>query len=345
MRVILHAGLHKTGTSSVQATWARTFAEPRAGGVWYPAPLTSGPGHANVAWWARDLTLAAAHQPLPGVLQLAEQSDVATVLLSSEEFDRCDRRAAHRLHVALHGHEVTIVLTVTPPVHRFPAAWQEMVKHGFVGDQVDGRDEIAEFATLSGRGVEALVDDLGVSAVVVRIVRPLPPEQDLAQEVLRAVGVDQKIADPGTTATTNTTIGHVEAHLLRSLNALHPGGVLSPPGRALLEALRQHQGWRSAVPLSKVGLDQRLWDFVRDKADEERERLRALSSSGRARVHDPSDLLDRWDVTRLDDLVTPADAPIRAAGDSTSPHAPAGAAADITSSSVDAARPDGEGSP
>ena len=43
MQVIVHAGLHKSGTTSLQEAWRRAYADHPA--VWYPPPPPGPPGH------------------------------------------------------------------------------------------------------------------------------------------------------------------------------------------------------------------------------------------------------------------------------------------------------------
>jgi hypothetical protein len=294
VRVLLHAGLNKTGTTYVQSTWLRTFAEPQES-VWYPTPEDSGPGHAQIGWWIRDRRNPPTPvRPLPGVIREAQRRGVSVLLLNTEALSGLREEQAQRLHVPLIEHEVTVLLTLTPPSHRWPSVWQERVKHGWSTSQAESRNWVTKGAGLLPGRLPSLITTYSKYEVLIRLVRPTPMERNLPADLLRIARVpfDQDVMVPG--AELNQSIGHAEAHLLRALNELHPGGAATGAGRILLDALQSHQLWRERVPFRKVEVDEALRPYVSDLAHREAETLTSLSDRGMVQLVDPHRLLSRW---------------------------------------------------
>jgi len=138
-RLLLHAGLHKTGTTAVQYFLYRLTDKLRVAGVLYPA--TGRPdfvtcGHHNIAWQlAGDPRFDAAHGTLD---QLAAEIAAfpGDAVLSSEDFasvlDRPERLAPLLRHPALAGHAITLLLTLRDQVSYFEALYVELLRHGVV---------------------------------------------------------------------------------------------------------------------------------------------------------------------------------------------------------------------
>lgn len=127
-RVYIHAGLHKTGTSSIQVelTRARHLLEQRD--FLYPVagmPAWAPYGHHLLPW-----SLVESQELIPSVSghhpgdfqdddreaiwaelrREIERSDLSNVILSSEEFDILDRAALHRLAARLDGFDIVPIL-------------------------------------------------------------------------------------------------------------------------------------------------------------------------------------------------------------------------------------------
>src|SRR3954454_1668166 len=124
MRIVLHAGLHKSGTTSIQGAWHAAFSEP--GPVWYPKrPVGRLPGHHPMVWPMLDAYLDLEQTDLawarymrglsPDVITLADhvrsaqETGVEVLLISTEELDRLQASDVPRFREALDGHEVTFL--------------------------------------------------------------------------------------------------------------------------------------------------------------------------------------------------------------------------------------------
>ena len=136
MRIVLHGGLHKSGTTTVQYEWRAAY---RNGGrVRYPShPGTRLPGHHGAVWplmdaftqqiptdivWARSLRRSL--YDLGGLVREADGEGVEVLLLSTEELDRLRPSDVPSFQQVLAPHEVVTLHTVTRPVHRWCSGWQ-----------------------------------------------------------------------------------------------------------------------------------------------------------------------------------------------------------------------------
>lgn len=125
-RVILHAGLHKTGTTSLQAALAQ------GGAFAYPGTSAFGPGHAVLAWHAVGHRAITA-DPLALVRAVrAVEGSMGPVVLSSEEFlgmIRGGPSAAAVQHLA-DEFPTELVLTLRPDVDRLRSFAAERILQG-----------------------------------------------------------------------------------------------------------------------------------------------------------------------------------------------------------------------
>jgi len=207
VRIILHAGLHKSGTTSVQASWRAAYGEHD--GVWYPRRDRGGPpGHhdlfrplltafterrdpdlisAGLAWSLRP----PGGPSLAGVLAEARARGVATLVLSSEDLDRVREEDRAGLHEVLGGQDVTLVVTATRPVHRWCSGWQTLVKHGLADYPREAATLLLEFSAVRSGRLRELIALLPATRRVVRLVRSVPPEPELAADLAEWLGLPE----------------------------------------------------------------------------------------------------------------------------------------------------------
>jgi hypothetical protein len=251
VRIILHAGLHKSGTTSVQAGWSSAYAEHPE--VSYPRRGHGPPGHHDlfrpllVAFTegrAADLAGARARYALGGakgpglaeVVASAASRGTGTLLLSSESLDRAVDEDRPRLVEALGEHDLTVVLTATRPVHRWCSGWQTLVKQGLAQYPRDAAHHILDFAALRPRRLVDLVQLLPAVRRVVRLVRTAPPEPDLAAGLAAALGLPDAERASGLGAR-NTSLG-TDTEVVLRMNRAGVALGTSRDGRELLERLR-----------------------------------------------------------------------------------------------------------
>ena len=228
--VILHVGLHKSASTSIQHAWLERFGWVREG-VWYPPPSAFGPGHASIAWWAADRRdfAAVVHTPVEAVLLAAERKGVDRLLLSSEEFDTLEPDQFTRLSNAFSGLRVTVVLVLARPRARFLSAWQELLKEGRSGAQNELFTDCCRLARLDPGWATGMVGALQPDAVAIRLIDPQRTDASLPERLLQRVGVDSPPPGPASTPRRAANVGldRVSSGLLaapeRSRGSTHAG--------------------------------------------------------------------------------------------------------------------------
>lgn len=252
MRIILHAGLHKSGTTSLQASWNAAYADHPE--VWYPRRGDGRPpGHhdlvrplltafteqrdpdlvaASVAWSLRPKR----GESLDDVITAARERGVGTLLISSEDLDRVRPPDQEALDKVLGAEDVTLVLTATRPAHRWCSGWQTLVKHGLAQYPRDAEALLLDFAGLRPGRLAELLDLVPARRRVVRLVRSSPPELDLAADLAEALG----LPDPQRAAgrpLQNTSLG-TDTEVVLRINRADLALGTSRAGKRLLAELR-----------------------------------------------------------------------------------------------------------
>ncbi len=142
MNIVLHAGFHKSGTTSLQQAFLDSSSEKgliKAGrkAVIYPRPTNLGPGHCELAQKVQ-ISSSPEHDP-DGLLKIARRSAKnlgwrrkGTLLLSSECFT--NNSNFKPLTQLADVYKVHLVLTRRAVFEALPSLHQEMIKHGDTND-------------------------------------------------------------------------------------------------------------------------------------------------------------------------------------------------------------------
>jgi hypothetical protein len=305
VRIVLHAGLHKSGTTSIQGGWKHAYGDHDE--VWYPTPPPGPPGHhrlvrpllrAFVDGLDPDLVRASVafqgqthrRQTLASVVKEAQTRGVGTLLLSSEDLDRARPEDREGLRAALGHHEVTLVLTATRPVHRWCAGWQTLVRHGLAEYPADALRHLLGFAALRpGRLGElaALVPD---AACVIRLVRHSPVEPGLAADLAAALRLPDA-SRAQLPAILNPSLG-VDTEVVLRINRADLALGTDRGGAELLEQLRSNGfEYRDAPGLvDRYAVPSVVGRYAAAEADW----LRSLTPASTVSALDPHSLLDTW---------------------------------------------------
>ncbi len=132
--IALHIGVHKTGTTALQAALADARPELAAHGILYPGRRTAHHGEAMAVlerpWgWSGKGGKA----PNPGVFErIARQSrrHRGRVLISSEQFCEADDRMAARVVAGLGADRTHVIVALRSLGHLLPSSWQQYLKYG-----------------------------------------------------------------------------------------------------------------------------------------------------------------------------------------------------------------------
>lgn len=134
MRVILHIGAHKTGTTSIQATMTQSDEVLASAGVIYPRCCWFDAAHHRLGY-AMKKKLDARHGDLPVLTDELAQlsgalaaSNAHTALISSEEMFTAPVASINALAESLKGHEVEVVAFVRRPDVLFESAFNQRLK-------------------------------------------------------------------------------------------------------------------------------------------------------------------------------------------------------------------------
>jgi len=250
--LVVHAGLHKSGTTSIQSAWRAAYGH--TDDPWYP-PATTGwePGHQAVPWFLRSEHLARSNRwgltphnvrlvglgdEVRGLLARVRHHDGGRVILSSEELDTALPAEWQLLRELVRPRSLTLLLTITRPVHRWFALWAEWIKHGDISRPRDEEDALTDGCILRPGQLEELVRAAGADRTIVRVVRTDPPEPHLPRELALAIGFPDSPSFAQPSPVLNTRIGD-DIELLRQLNALGITlGLSSATSRARFERER-----------------------------------------------------------------------------------------------------------
>lgn len=310
MEICIHAGVHKSGTTTVQHTLAATFAKP--GVAWYPTSGSFLPtNHGSLVWSllghyrdgahpgaARVLVTEGGGPGLADVVSQAAAHGVDTLLISAEALDRTRPEDAPRLREAFGGHPVHALFTVTAPRHRWVSMWQEHVKHGLGASPARSAPILRDSGLLTVGALEQLVLSFPADRRTVRIVETQPPDEDLARSVARIFGVEWPEDAPLPT-NRNVTLG-VRAIALAHLNGCgRTAGLMAPESvEALERALAEADNGR-IDPYSPADFE--IPADIAEVAAAEVDFLERVVADGLVTVVDPSGALATWESRGVPD--------------------------------------------
>lgn len=120
-RVVLHIGLHKTGSTAFQRTLAAQWQALQRHGV---RVATAGNAHGLAE------SLAAGEAITPEIAASLIGGPGTTTVLSSEQFSLLPEAALRRLAASLAPARVEVVCVLRSPLEALPAWWAERLKHG-----------------------------------------------------------------------------------------------------------------------------------------------------------------------------------------------------------------------
>ena len=193
-RLIVHAGFHKSGTTSLQESFDAQSDELRDAGIVYPN--IGRKAHHRIAWALADKTWGWGKRggektPRRKWTELAKQinsSDAQTILISSEFFSELSSDAIKTINKEIKNRKVEVVFTVRPLVKLLGSSYQQYLKYGIKADYTTWLHSVLDnpgeskinptfwMRHFHGRVVARWVDVLGASNVTVIVVDESKPE-------------------------------------------------------------------------------------------------------------------------------------------------------------------------
>ncbi len=243
-RVLLHVGVHKTGSTALQAAFAEARPELIEKGILYPGDSDLHHGAAvgvaaagNAPGDRSDWTRIRAWQRSRKWRLLSSQvrRHDGRAIVSSEFFGRLGPRGINRAVAGLGGARIHVLLGVRPLVEILPSSWQQYLKSGLTTDYEDwlrqmllpgsGKDPArsrfwarANFAQIIRRWT-SVVPPENITAVVLD-----PQDRDLmARTAEELIGLPMGVLTRHAGRGTNRSMTAVEAELLRQIN-IHVDG-------------------------------------------------------------------------------------------------------------------------
>jgi len=231
-RVLLHIGVHKTGSTALQAALAGARPQLRRNGVLYPGEADA---HHNAAWavTGRPFGFGAEAQQ-PRIRQWRSLSrrvrrHRGRAIVSSEFFGRMQPDNIRTVVEGLGGDRVHVLLAVRPLVELLPSSWQQYLKTGLTTDYEEWLRDVlepgrptttpgfwsrADFTRIIRRW-KSVVPASRITAVVLD-----PKDRDLMDRtVAELVGIPPELIRENRAGTpSNRSLTAPEAELLRQVN-------------------------------------------------------------------------------------------------------------------------------
>ncbi|MGC9194356.1 MAG: hypothetical protein ACP5IL_02745 [Syntrophobacteraceae bacterium] len=134
-RVLLHAGLHKTGTTTVQTFLSSCSEQLREAGFLYPRTGTVFEAHFNIAWQlTRDRRFSKSRGTIEDLAKEIEGFN-GDIILSCEDFesilDQPERFAPLRFHPAFAGREFIVLVYLRNQNDYAQSLYLQLLRHGY----------------------------------------------------------------------------------------------------------------------------------------------------------------------------------------------------------------------
>jgi hypothetical protein len=230
--VLLHIGVHKTGTTAIQAALAAARPELRQQGVLY-AGDTGSHFHAAASVVGRRLGWDDGGR----VIDISRWEDLAEearsapgkVVLSSEVFCEATHEVAQRIATDLRPDRLRVLVTLRPLEHLLPSNWQQYVKTGLATPYDDWLRAILKGTEATGGTpsfwkrndhgdlVRKWVDVVGPERVGVLVVDTSRPAS-LYESFDEIIGLSTGTLHKDESAASNRSLTASEVEVIRRLN-------------------------------------------------------------------------------------------------------------------------------
>lgn len=321
--IVLHIGVHKTGSTALQTALARARPELLSHGVLYPGTDLA---HHSAAWAVTGFSIGFGDEATTvrprnwNRLVRQARRHRGRVMISSEFFGRMKLKAVRRVVAALGPERVHVVFAVRPLADLLPSSWQQYLKTGFtvayedwLHDVLDNRKPTTTKGFWRRADFRALVSRWGAVVPPERITAVIldPTDHGLIYRATEGLlGLPDNLLDPYRGGAANRSLTAAEAELVRTVNL----------------TVRDRMGWSDYSEHIRHGAIRAMvedrrpdpteppiatphWALAKARRRQRRD-YRRLTRSGITLVGDPRVLLRRRTGA---EVVTPTSVPVSAA--------------------------------
>jgi hypothetical protein len=226
MKLVLHIGVHKTGSTAIQYFMAEKRALLANGGLLYPSAYVVNAGHHELAWALahrrrKGSTTVTAEEIVRAILDEAEMTGAETIVLSSEAFERLKSPETETLKVLFGGMTAEIIVYLRRQDDALLSIYNQRVKSSanrYCGtlDQLAANSKVIsrlDYRALIQRWAEVF----GSDALRVKIYdQSRFPEGNVIPDFLASLGVAVEWTDQNKQI--NQSIDPLSTEIIRRLN-------------------------------------------------------------------------------------------------------------------------------
>jgi len=298
LKLVLHVGPYKTGTTSLQKALLKQHGSEDPQAIWYPLPEDFGPGHASKVW---KMLGQRGNSPSPAIGLSVEHAKKTLVcqclILSSEVFAGTFPNRVQPLVEQTADTDMHIVITLSPIGRRAVSTWQETVKHRSLVSLDDALDAVLKGPGLKPHFVRFFADHFPEAKISVIVADRKAPES-LYGMFGEATGIPLATPRTAKELVANRSLGLIEAKILSSFNAGAKEASLTlenyRKARSLLRNQFESEGWRAVVPMIPLTLPSDWVGPLRTLSTATIADIKELEAKGRITVF--------VDIESLDDL-------------------------------------------
>lgn len=236
-RIVLHVGMHKTGSSSIQKSLRNVELEIREKGVFYPdvPPNSANPGiglysaysenqgYYQILKWGYDTPEKLSklkHEVFETIESAVKHPDCTTVILSGE--DLCmllpDRVAQLAEHMRSLSEDVSVIVYVRDPIGYATSAAQELVRGGELLSRVYLYPPTPKYSDRIG----PYLDAFGRDVVDIRVFPPRGAGVGVVADFTAAAGLSEEVRGMIPEVRTNTSMSEFATHIMSAANRKFP---------------------------------------------------------------------------------------------------------------------------
>ena len=299
LKLVLHVGPHKTGTTSLQWALYKQYAARGPRKLWYPTPLSKPPGHAVAAH--ASLGFGGTQPLLQDWIDEAQASVCETLIVSAEALCAAYPDKIGMLASQLTLCDVQLVLTLSPICRRSLSLWQGKLKHRFDQPLNAAREEMLQAPGLAADLTQAFADTFASAKVSVIVVDRKAP-LDLYRHFASATGIPLEAPKESSQLVANRSLGRIEAEMVRSFNLnlahLDLDQDKYDAGVKLLRRTLTSDAWQAAVPNLPLMLPEDWLEPLAERCVATVANLRKLAAEGRIETFGDIEALNDSDAFR-----------------------------------------------